>query len=99
MVKRIYVEKRKEYDESAKEILKDLRENLGLENLEKVKIVNRYDVENISEETLKKAKNTVFSEPQVDICYEDTYEIKPEEKVFGVEFLPGQFDQRANSLS
>ena len=99
MVKRIYVEKKPEFSVEAKGLLKDLKENLLLENLEDLKIVNRYDVEGINDKIFEEAKNTVFSEPQVDICFEEEYPFKKEDKIFGVEFLPGQFDQRANSLS
>ena len=99
MVKRIYVEKKPEISVEAKGLLKDLKENLLLENLEDLKIVNRYDVEGINDEIFEKAKNTVFSEPQVDECFEEEYPFAKEDKIFGVEYLPGQFDQRANSLS
>ena len=99
MVKRIYVEKKPEFSVEAKGLLKDLKENLLLENLEDLKIVNRYDVEGINDEIFEKAKNTVFSEPQVDECFEQEYPFAKEDKIFGVEYLPGQFDQRANSLS
>lgn len=99
MVKRIFVQKREGFDTEAKEILSDLRENLQIKNLEGLKILNRYDVEDISKETFQKAKNTIFSEPPVDICYEDEYQKEAKEILFGVEFLPGQFDQRAHSLS
>ena len=99
MVKRIYVEKKPEFSVEAKGLLKDLKENLLLENLEDLKIVNRYDVEGINDEIFEKAKNTVFSEPQVDECFEEEYPFTKEDKIFGVEYLPGQFDQRANSLS
>ena len=99
MVKRIYVQKKPGFDVEAKGLLKDLKENLLLENLEDLKIVNRYDVEGISNEVFEKAKNTVFSEPQVDKCFEEEYPFKEKDKAFGVEYLPGQFDQRANSLS
>ena len=99
MVKRIYVEKKLEFSVEAKGLLKDLKENLLLENLEDLKIVNRYDVEGINDEIFEKAKNTVFSETQVDECFEEEYQFTEEDKIFGVEYLPGQFDQRANSLS
>ena len=99
MVKRIYVEKKPEFSVEAKGLLKDLKENLLLENLEDLKIVNRYDVEGINDEIFEKAKNTVLSEPQVDECFEEEYPFTEEDKIFGVEYLPGQFDQRANSLS
>ena len=99
MVKRIFVQKKEGYDVEAKGVLTDLRENLQISNLENVIILNRYDVEGISEEIFEKAKNTIFSEPQVDICYEEEYKKDEKDTIFGVEFLPGQFDQRANSLS
>ena len=99
MVRRIFVQKREGFDVEAKEILNDLRENLNIKSLNNLKILNRYDVEGISDEVFKKAKNTIFSEPQVDICFEDEYKEEKGDIVFGVEFLPGQFDQRANSLS
>ncbi len=99
MVKRIFVQKKEGYDVEAKGVLTDLRENLQIYNLENVIILNRYDVEGISEEIFEKAKNTIFSEPQVDICYEEEYKKDEKDTIFGVEFLPGQFDQRANSLS
>lgn len=99
MVKRLYVQKKPGFDIEAKGLLEDLRENLLLKNLKDVIILNRYDVEGISKEVFEKAKNTVFSEPQVDECFEEEYPFKKEDKVFGVEYLPGQFDQRANSLS
>lgn len=99
MVKRIFVQKRKGYDVEAKGILSDLRESLQMSNLEEVIILNRYDVEDISDKVFEEAKNTIFSEPQVDICYEEEYKKEEKDKIFGIEFLPGQFDQRANSLS
>lgn len=99
MVKRIFVQKRKGYDVEAKGILSDLRESLQMSNLEDVIILNRYDVEDISDKVFEEAKNTIFSEPQVDICYEEEYKKEEKDKIFGIEFLPGQFDQRANSLS
>ena len=99
MVKRIFLQKKKGFDVEAKGVLEDLRESLNLSNLEDVIILNRYDVEGITEEVFKEAKNTIFSEPQVDVCYEEEYKKEPNDTIFGVEFLPGQFDQRANSLT
>ncbi len=99
MVRRIFVQKKEGYDVEAKGVLADLRDNLQMSNLEDVIILNRYDVEGISDKVFEEAKNTIFSEPQVDICYEEEYKVDPEDNIFGVEFLPGQFDQRANSLS
>ena len=99
MVKRIYVQKKQGFDVEAIGLLGDLKENLLIENLEDIVMLNRYDVEGITDEVFAKAKNTVFSEPQVDLCFEEEYPFEKEDKVFGVEYLPGQFDQRANSLS
>lgn len=97
-VKRIYVKKKEGFDGEAKELLADIQENLKIKSLENIIILNRYDVEGMTEETFKQAKNTVFSEPQVDECYEEKYPFQDQDYVFGVEFLPGQFDQRANAL-
>ena len=99
MVKRIYVQKKPGFDVEAKEVLSDLQENLQIKGLQDVVILNRYDVSGIDDETYEKAKNTVFSEPQVDVCFDEDYNFEKEDKVFAVEFLPGQFDQRANSLA
>ena len=99
MVKRVYVQKKEGYDVEAKGLLSDLKENLLIAGLEDIIMLNRYDVEGINDEVFEKAKNTVFSEPQVDLCFEEDYPFEKEDKVFGVEYLPGQFDQRANSLS
>ena len=79
MVKRIYVQKRPGFDVEAKGILSDLQENLQIKELENVIVLNRYDVSGIDEETYEKAKNTVFSEPQVDICFDDRYDFEKEE--------------------
>ena len=99
MVKRIYVQKKPGFNIESKGLLADLKENLLIDNLKDIIILNRYDVEGINDKIFEEAKNTVFSEPQVDICFEEEYPFKKEDKIFGVEFLPGQFDQRANSLS
>ena len=97
MVYRVFVEKKKELAHEANALLNDARTLLGINNLENVRIINRYDAENISEELFEKAKNTVFSEPQLDIVTDDiSYE---NAYVFAVEYLPGQFDQRADSAA
>ncbi|MDO5521400.1 MAG: phosphoribosylformylglycinamidine synthase, partial [bacterium] len=96
-VKRIYVEKKAPYAVHAKELKKEIRSYLGIKTLDSVRVLIRYDIENVSEATYKKALGTVFSEPPVDVLYEETFELGKEEHVFSVEFLPGQFDQRADS--
>ena len=98
-VKRIYVQKKPGFDVEATDLKNDIRENLQMPNLEKVVILNRYDVDGISDEVFENAKCTIFSEPQVDNYFVEDYPVEENTKVFGVEFLPGQFDQRANSLS
>ena len=98
MVRRIYVQKKPGFDVEAKGILEDLKENLQIKGLEQVVILNRYDVSGVDEESYNKAKTTVFSEPQVDDYFDESYTFDQKDKVFAVEYLPGQFDQRANSL-
>ncbi len=97
MVYRVYVEKKKELANEAKALLSDARSLLGITSLTDVRILNRYDAENITEELFSYAKGTVFSEPQLDIVSDE-----PDlagAVVFAVEYLPGQFDQRADSAA
>ncbi|MBO5199635.1 MAG: phosphoribosylformylglycinamidine synthase [Lachnospiraceae bacterium] len=96
-VRRIYVEKKTPYAVRAKELKEELISYLGLLGLTGVRVLIRYDVENISRETYEKACGTVFSEPPVDILYEESFPMNEGDKVFSVEYLPGQFDQRADS--
>ncbi len=96
-VRRIYVEKKAPYAVKAAELKGDLKNYLGLDSVEAVREFIRYDVENISDEIFEKACKTVFSEPPVDDLYEESIEIPANGHVFSVEFLPGQFDQRADS--
>ena len=96
-VKRIYVEKKKEFAVKARELKDELIGYLGLTNVQEVRVFIRYDVENISDDVFEKACHTVFSEPPVDILTKETLDIPANAKVFSVEFLPGQYDQRADS--
>lgn len=96
-IKRIYVEKKKGCDIEASQLFDDVRQNLGITNLEGLRILYRYDVEGISEEAFETAKNTVFSEPPVDMVYIEKSKIDEDEVSFGMEYLPGQYDQRADS--
>ena len=95
-VKRVYVEKKPEYAVKAKELFDEITEYLDLD-IEKVRVLIRYDVENVSEATYEKALKTVFSEPPVDYVYETAFPSEEGDKVFSVEALPGQYDQRADS--
>lgn len=98
MVYRIYVEKKSSEALEAKALLNDLRTFLGVKGLKSLRIVNRYDVENITSELFERCKSTVFSEPQLDTV-SDTLTGTDGCAVFAVEFLPGQFDQRADSAA
>lgn len=96
-VKRIYVEKKAPYAVRAKELKEEVRQYLGITALRSVRVLIRYDVENLSDATYQQALMTVFSEPPVDDCYEEKFEMAPDAFCFSVEYLPGQFDQRADS--
>ncbi len=96
-VRRIYVEKKDAFAVKAEELQEEIQSFLGIEDVKGVRVLIRYDVENISDEVFERACRTVFSEPPVDMLYEETFEIAPDAKVFSVEYLPGQFDQRADS--
>ncbi|WLD26483.1 Phosphoribosylformylglycinamidine synthase [Clostridioides difficile] len=96
MVRRVLVEKREGFDLEAKALKKDLVESLHISSIEDLRILNRYDVEGISEDVYENAAKTIFSEPNLDVVY---YEEIPElngERVFAIEFLPGQYDQRGD---
>ncbi len=96
-VKRIYVEKKTPYAVRAMELRTELRSYLDMKGLEGVRVLIRYDIENVSEETYKKSLGTVFSEPPLDMLYEESFKAGEQDRVFTVEYLPGQFDQRADS--
>ena len=95
-VKRIYVEKKKDYAVKAGELLDEIKNYLGIP-VDGVRVLVRYDIENLSDDTYQKALGTVFSEPPVDILYEEAFDKNDTDQVFSVEYLPGQFDQRADS--
>ncbi|MBP0976893.1 MAG: phosphoribosylformylglycinamidine synthase [Oscillospiraceae bacterium] len=94
---RIYVEKKPEFAVEAKSVLSDVRTALRLSSLENIRILNRYDADRLTKEKFEYAINTVFSEPAVDITYSEMPALSANERVFAVEYLPGQFDQRADS--
>ena len=96
-VKRIYVEKKEPYAVRAGELKQEIKKYLDIKTLEEVRVLVRYDVEALSEDVYKKALVTVFSEPPVDNVYEGSFEKNEKDRVFSVEYLPGQFDQRADS--
>ena len=96
-VKRVYVEKKSAYAVRAKELKEEVVRYLGITALQDVRVLIRYDVENLSDATYRQALGTVFSEPPVDEYFEETFAVDTDALVFSVEYLPGQFDQRADS--
>ena len=96
-VKRVFVEKKPEFAVAAKALRHEIRHYLGIRSVSGVRVLIRYDVEDLSDETFEKACRGVFAEPPVDILYKETFPMKEEDHSFSVEYLPGQFDQRADS--
>ena len=96
MVYRVYVEKKNGMSSEAEALTEELNSFLGVKGLRKLRLLNRYDVENVDSELFRKLVGTVFSEPQADVTY---YELPTSDAVFAVEYLPGQFDQRASSAA
>ena len=96
-VKRVYVEKKSEFAVAAKGLRHEIRHYLGIEGVTGVRVLIRYDVENITDETFEKACSGVFAEPPVDMLYRESFPAGEGDRTFSVEFLPGQFDQRADS--
>lgn len=96
-VRRIFVEKKEPFAVKAKELKEEIKSYLGIGGVTGVRVLIRYDVENLSDEVFASACRTVFSEPPVDVLYEEAFETEPGSRMFSVEYLPGQFDQRADS--
>ncbi|MDF1617807.1 phosphoribosylformylglycinamidine synthase [Petrocella sp. FN5] len=96
-IRRIFVEKKTGYNVESQQLLQDIKENLDIKTLENLRLVHRYDVSHITDDAYEKALHTIFSEPPVDQFFEESFEMAPDEVVFGVEYLPGQYDQRADS--
>ena len=99
MVSRVYVEKKPEFDVESQQLEAELRSLLGIEGLERLRTIHRYDVEGIDEELFEQCIPIVFSEPQVDMAHRRLPTLTDDYVLFGVEYLPGQFDQRADSAS
>ena len=97
MVRRIFVEKIKGFDVEAGKLLEDIRTDLMIPGLKGLRVVNRYDIENLDEETYQMARTSVFSEPAIDLYYEEDLPLGHEEQAFATWYLPGQYDQRADS--
>ena len=99
MVTRVFVEKKQGFNIEAQHMLADLKGNLGVQGLEEVRILNRYDVSGLSEEQFAAAARTILSEPTMDAVYGEEFRLPAEYKVFAMEYLPGQYDQRADSAA
>ena len=98
-VKRIFVEKKKSFDIDAKNLYRELKYNLGIDALENVRIINRYDVEGITDDEYKACRDVILSEMPVDTVYDEKFELGYKETAFAVEYLPGQYDQRADLIA
>ncbi len=98
-VKRIYVEKRPGFDVEARSLLNEFRHNLGIAALEAVRVLNRYDVAGISDEEYARSRQTIFAEPNADYAYDEKFPLERADRVFAMEYLPGQYDQRADSAA
>ena len=98
-VKRVFVEKKPEYAIKARELREEIESYLDITEVTGVRVLVRYDIENISEDVYKEALGTIFSEPPVDEVFEETFPHGADDVVFSVEYLPGQFDQRADSAA
>ncbi len=96
-VRRVYVEKKPDFAVKAGELREEISSYLSIDTVTNVRVLIRYDIENLSEETYQKALVTIFSEPPVDVIYEEEFPKEEADTVFSVEYLPGQFDQRADS--
>ncbi len=99
MVRRVFAEKREGFNVAAVGMLEDLRDYLKITRLERVRILVRYDLEGLGEADLEAAKPVIFSEPPVDLLYDETFPMEADETAFGIEYLPGQYDQRADSAA
>ena len=95
-VKRLLVEKREGFDLEAKALIKDLKDSLHIDCIDDLRLLNRYDIEGLSDEICDSASKTIFSEPNLDVVYKEDVEYDKDAKVFAVEYLPGQYDQRAD---
>ena len=98
-VKRVYAEKKAGFDVEARGLCSDLKDNLGIAGLTSLRIVHRYDMAGLTFEEYEQAKYIIFSEPTVDYVYDETVPMDSEDRIFAIEFLPGQYDQRADSAA
>ena len=98
-VKRIFVEKKPGFDVEAVGLAHEIKGHLGTKDVKKIRILYRYDIEGITDEIYDKACTTIFSEPPVDNFFNETFDLHANEICFAIEYLPGQYDQRADSAA
>lgn len=98
-VRSIFVEKKKGYDVAAQGLLADLRDNLGIKGIQNIRILIRYDIEGMSDSEYQASRTTIFAEPPVDLVYDEDFPVENKDRVFAIEYLPGQYDQRADSAA
>ena len=98
-VRRIFVEKKPGFDVEARSLYRDLKDNLGIGSLKKVRIINRYDIEGISDAEYREGREVIFAEPTVDEVVNEVMDFSPEDRILAIEYLPGQYDQRADSAA
>lgn len=98
-VRRIFVEKKPGFDVEARSLYRDLKDNLGISGLTKVRIINRYDIEGISDAEYREGREIIFAEPPVDTVVDEVMDFSPDDRVLAIEYLPGQYDQRADSAA
>jgi len=96
---RLYVEKKTNYDVEGEKLLRDIKTNLGITSVEGIRLVNRYDIMGITQKQYHESRNTIFSEPTVDHVYDEELNIQSYDTIFAIEYLPGQYDQRADSAA
>lgn len=96
---RLFVEKNTNYNVEGEKLLRDIKVNLGITRLDSLRLVNRYDIMGISEKQYYESRNTIFSEPTVDQVYDEELDVQGYDTVFAIEYLPGQYDQRADSAA
>ena len=98
-VLRLFVEKKPGFDVEAKHLLSEIQTQLGYRQITSLRLINRYDLSGITAEEYALARTTILSEPNVDDIYDETLPVDPEDRVFAMEYLPGQYDQRADSAA
>ncbi|MCH4199339.1 MAG: phosphoribosylformylglycinamidine synthase, partial [Clostridium tyrobutyricum] len=98
-IRRLFVEKKRGFDIEAQKLLKDIRESLNIKQVNNLRILNRYDIAGMENKEYEQSRHTVFSEKTVDTVYEEKLDDTVGKRTFAVQYLPGQYDQRADSAA